>query len=115
MAPTYAGDFHLRGKDLRALGLNRVGNMLVPNSNYCAFEDWIMPILDAMLLEQKQGTLWTPSKVTHCATNTAVPVALTGAGSKNLSRAGMSHLSVWNLPKVTVDCMQHESLPIAVF
>ena len=63
MAPTYAGDFHLRGKDLRAQGLNRVGNMLVPNSNYCAFEDWIMPILDAMLLEQKQGTLWTPSKV----------------------------------------------------
>lgn len=63
MAPTYAGDFHLRGKDLRAQGLNRVGNMLVPNSNYCAFEDWIMPILDTMLLEQKQGTLWTPSKV----------------------------------------------------
>lgn len=63
MAPTYAGDFQLRGKDLRAQGLNRVGNMLVPNSNYCAFEDWIMPILDAMLLEQKQGMLWTPSKV----------------------------------------------------
>ena len=63
MAPTYAGDFHLRGKDLRAQGLNRVGNMLVPNSNYCAFEDWIMPILDTMLLEQKQGMLWTPSKV----------------------------------------------------
>ena len=63
MAPTYAGDFHLRGKDLRAHGLNRVGNMLVPNSNYCAFEDWIMPILDAMLREQQQGMLWTPSKV----------------------------------------------------
>ena len=65
MAPTYAGDFHLKGKDLRAQGLNRVGNMLVPNSNYCAFEDWVMPILDAMLLEQKQGTLWTPSKAMH--------------------------------------------------
>ena len=63
MAPTYAGDFHLRGKDLRAQGLNRVGNMLVPNSNYCDFEDWIMPILDAMLHEQQQGMLWTPSKV----------------------------------------------------
>lgn len=63
MAPTFAGDFHLRGKELRAQGLNRVGNMLVPNSNYCAFEDWVMPILDAMLAEQKQGTCWTPSKV----------------------------------------------------
>ncbi|DBA73652.1 TPA: deoxyhypusine synthase [Trebouxia sp. C0005] len=63
MAPTYAGDFHLKGQDLRAQGLNRVGNMLVPNSNYCAFEDWIMPILDTMLIEQQQGTHWTPSKM----------------------------------------------------
>ena len=38
--------------------------MLVPNSNYCKFEDWVMPILEAMLQEQQQrGTLWTPSKV----------------------------------------------------
>jgi deoxyhypusine synthase len=45
-------------------GLNRIGNMLVPNSNYCKFEDWIMPILDAMLEEQnKDGVNWTPSKV----------------------------------------------------
>lgn len=65
MASTYAGDFHLRGQDLRAQGLNRVGNMLVPNSNYCAFEDWIMPILDAMLHEQQQGMHWTPSKMIH--------------------------------------------------
>lgn len=46
------------------LGLNRIGNMLVPNSNYCKFEDWIMPILNQMLKEQQeQGTNWTPSKV----------------------------------------------------
>lgn len=45
-------------------GLNRIGNMLVPNNNYCKFEDWIMPILNDMLKEQKeQGTNWTPSKV----------------------------------------------------
>jgi hypothetical protein len=45
-------------------GLNRIGNMLVPNSNYCKFEDWIMPILDQMLEEQnKEGVNWTPSKV----------------------------------------------------
>ena len=52
------------GAELRKQGLNRIGNMLVPNSNYCKFEDWIMPILDAMLEEQeKQGVNWTPSKV----------------------------------------------------
>lgn len=30
----------------------RLGNLLVPNDNYCKFEDWLMPILDQMLLEQ---------------------------------------------------------------
>ena len=47
-------------------GLNRVGNLLVPNDNYCKFEDWIMPILDSLLDEQrKNGMAWTPSKVIH--------------------------------------------------
>ena len=30
-----------------------IGNLLVPNDNYCKFEDWVMPILDKMLEEQK--------------------------------------------------------------
>ena len=30
----------------------RIGNLLVPNDNYCKFEDWLMPILDQMVLEQ---------------------------------------------------------------
>ena len=35
----------------------------VPNSNYCAFEDWVMPVLGAMLREQQGGgARWTPSK-----------------------------------------------------
>lgn len=35
----------------------------VPNSNYCTFEDWVMPVLSAMLREQReQGACWTPSK-----------------------------------------------------
>ncbi|XP_076620484.1 deoxyhypusine synthase [Colletes latitarsis] len=64
LAPTYIGDFHLSGKHLRNLGMNRIGNLLVPNDNYCKFEDWVMPKLDAMLAEQKEkGILWTPSKV----------------------------------------------------
>lgn len=40
------------------------GNLLVPNDNYCLFEDWVMPLLDEMLDEQRtMGALWTPSKV----------------------------------------------------
>ena len=64
LAPTYSGEYHLKGAELRRQGMNRIGNMIVPNKNYCLFEDWIMPILDAMLAEQQQqGVLWTPSRV----------------------------------------------------
>jgi len=40
------GDFKLKGGDLRDKGINRAGNMLIPNSRYCDFEDFIMPILE---------------------------------------------------------------------
>ena len=53
LAPTYLGSFTLPGADLRAKGLNRVGDLLVPNDNYCKFEDWVVPILDRMLDEQE--------------------------------------------------------------
>ncbi|RJE27444.1 Deoxyhypusine synthase [Aspergillus sclerotialis] len=76
LAPTYLGSFTSSGAALRAKGLNRIGNLLVPNSNYCAFEDWLIPILDKMLEEQEAATKkaietgneedelhWTPSRV----------------------------------------------------
>ncbi|XP_054616777.1 deoxyhypusine synthase isoform X1 [Dunckerocampus dactyliophorus] len=66
LAHTYLGDFSLPGKELRLRGINRIGNLLVPNDNYCKFEDWLIPILDQMLLEQNtQGSRWTPSKMIH--------------------------------------------------
>ncbi|BDD58919.1 Deoxyhypusine synthase [Monascus purpureus] len=76
LAPTYMGSFTAAGAGLRAKGLNRIGNLLVPNNNYCAFEDWLIPILDKMLEEQetaKQKAIetgneedelhWTPSRI----------------------------------------------------
>lgn len=64
MAPTFLGSFELEGRMLRDKGINRIGNLLVPNDNYCVFENWIMPLFDEMLDEQKtKGTLWTPSKM----------------------------------------------------
>ena len=42
------------GEELRRKGINRIGNLLVPNDNYCKFEDWVMPILDEMLKEQNE-------------------------------------------------------------
>uniref|UniRef100_A0A8C6U6I9 deoxyhypusine synthase n=1 Tax=Neogobius melanostomus TaxID=47308 RepID=A0A8C6U6I9_9GOBI len=66
LAHTYLGEFSMSGKELRQRGINRIGNLLVPNDNYCKFEDWLVPILDQMLLEQNtEGTRWTPSKMIH--------------------------------------------------
>lgn len=59
LAPTYKGDFSLPGAVLRSKGLNRIGNLLVPNDNYCKFEDWIIPIFDQMLDEQNSQVLFS--------------------------------------------------------
>ena len=59
LAPTYVGDFRLSGKDLRQKGLNRIGNLIAPNNNYIKFEDWMMPLLDDMLLQQKDNVRQT--------------------------------------------------------
>lgn len=51
--------------------MNRIGDLYVPNSNYCAFEDWVVPILDQLLEEQEASKstdepfAWTPSKFIH--------------------------------------------------
>lgn len=82
LSPTFLGSFDTwKGHELRERACNRIGNLLVPNDNYCAFEDWVMPILDQMLIEQElknyssadgedadeegngAGISWTPSKV----------------------------------------------------
>ena len=64
LAPTYLGDFALRGATLRSQGLNRIGNLLVPNDNYVKFEEWLIPILDQLHAEQETaGTVWTPSRI----------------------------------------------------
>ncbi|KAG4420454.1 Deoxyhypusine synthase [Cadophora malorum] len=73
LGDTYMGSFSTPGSELRSKGLNRIGNLIVPNNNYCLFEDWVVPILDTMLSEQESSKAlpvedqinWTPSKVIH--------------------------------------------------
>jgi deoxyhypusine synthase len=54
LGSTVLGDFGLKGDLLRSRGINRIGNLLVPNENYCKFEDWVTPILDEMVEAQLQ-------------------------------------------------------------
>lgn len=74
LGDTYLGSFSTPGAELRSKGLNRIGNLIVPNQNYCLFEDWVVPILDEMLEEQEESKRkddpedqlhWTPSKMIH--------------------------------------------------
>ncbi|KAJ3321357.1 hypothetical protein HDU93_003404, partial [Gonapodya sp. JEL0774] len=63
---TVVGGFGLKGAQLRGKGLNRVGNLLVPNDNYVKFEDWVMSVLDGCWKEQQEnGVVWTPSQLIH--------------------------------------------------
>lgn len=64
LAPHYVGDFRLNGADLRRRGVNRIGNLLVPNESYCKFEDWFSPLLNKLHDEQDaSGHLLTPSEL----------------------------------------------------
>lgn len=66
MTPHLLGEFSYKGQALRGNGINRIGNMLVPNDAYCMFEDWVQPIISAMHDEQERdGTIWTPSSFIH--------------------------------------------------
>jgi deoxyhypusine synthase len=58
------GDFRASGRDLREKGINRVGNIFIPNSRYCAFEDFIIPIFEEFLKRQKEtGQIVNPSEL----------------------------------------------------
>lgn len=48
------GDFTLSGKELREKGINRIGNVLVPNNRYVEFEKFVQPILEELYQEQKK-------------------------------------------------------------
>jgi len=54
------GSFEASGKELRDKGINRAGNIFIPNSRYCDFEDFIIPIL-----EKNKDVILTPSKLIH--------------------------------------------------
>ncbi|KEG15417.1 putative deoxyhypusine synthase [Trypanosoma grayi] len=54
---TLLGQFSLDGRVLRKNGVNRIGNLLVPNDNYCHFEDFFMPVL-RRTHEQQRESRW---------------------------------------------------------
>lgn len=63
LAPTYIGNFYVDDRELRENGINRAGNLFIPNENYCLFETWVTPILDKMVEEQKTKVMFSGNLV----------------------------------------------------
>jgi deoxyhypusine synthase len=58
------GKFSASGELLREQGVNRAGNIFIPNERYCRFEDFINPILERLYKEQKEtGKILTVSEL----------------------------------------------------
>ncbi len=62
--PFVLGDFRLDGAELRRKGINRAGNVLIPNQRYIEFEKVFTALLRQLLDEQKKtGKITTPSEI----------------------------------------------------
>ena len=93
---TYMGDFKLSGRELRKKGINRIGNLLVPNKNYCKFEDWMTPLITKMHDEQdEQHIAW------------AKEVAELASTVKNGEEIDFPDRFVWT-PSKMIERMGHE-------
>jgi len=64
LKPFVLGDFRLDGAELRRKGINRIGNILVPNDRYIEFEKVFTPLLHKLFTEQKEtGKISTPTEI----------------------------------------------------
>ena len=65
ITPHYLGHFSkFKGPELRRRGINRIGNLLVPNDNYCSFEDFMSVRMHASP-HSLAGCRFLPTKPSH--------------------------------------------------
>jgi deoxyhypusine synthase len=64
MKPFLTGDFRADGAELRRKGVNRAGNIYIPNDRYIEFEKFFQPVLGHFLEKQRaSGQVATPSEI----------------------------------------------------
>jgi deoxyhypusine synthase len=61
--PFVLGDFRANGAQLREQGINRTGNIFVPNDRYIAFEQFLKPILDELTATKTKQHTIAPSEL----------------------------------------------------
>src|SRR3989344_5554936 len=55
----YLGSFNVDDEIVKNNGINRLGNIFVPDKNYCDFEDFHMKFIEKLA---KQKSIWSPSE-----------------------------------------------------
>ncbi|MDD5499645.1 MAG: deoxyhypusine synthase [Candidatus Nanoarchaeia archaeon] len=64
--PFIKGSFNMDDKELHQKGINRIGNILVPNDRYEALEDELLPFFDKILrLQKEKKRLLGPSEIIY--------------------------------------------------
>ena len=58
--PFLLGEFSASGKKLREDGINRTGNIFVPNDRYVQFEKFFIPLIDRL---SREKDIYTPSEL----------------------------------------------------
>lgn len=58
------GDFKVSSKEMLSKGINRIGNVFVPDDRYVKFEKFLLPLLEEIYNEQKENNkIITPSEL----------------------------------------------------
>lgn len=65
LKPFAIGLFNVSGRSMFEKGINRTGNIFIPNDRYLYFEKFISPFLDKLYTEQKTGKVYTPSDISQ--------------------------------------------------
>ena len=65
LKPFLLGSFHADDKQLRKQGINRIGNIFVPNDRYIAFEKLMMPFFERLYKNQSSGQIISSSEFTY--------------------------------------------------
>jgi len=66
LGPYVLGDYNESGKKLRQSGINRTGNLYIPNSRYIKFEKFLTPLLAMLYKRQKEtGKIVTTTELCY--------------------------------------------------
>ncbi len=66
LKPFHIGAFHVTGRSLFEKGINRTGNIFIPNDRYLYFEKFLQPFLERLADEQKgEGIIHSSSDITR--------------------------------------------------